>query len=64
MWQTRVDQTIRTAVTSSAYQPFNPFAVTPRQGTNWDYGPRFGQPLNRLAYTTPRQLRVSVGLRF
>ena len=63
--QTRVDQTVRNAVSNAAlYQPFNPFATTPVQGTNWEYGPRFGQPLNRLAYTTPRQVRVSFGVRF
>ena len=63
--QTRVDQTVRNAVsTPASYQPFNPFTTSPAQGANWDYGPRFGQPLNRLAYTTPRQMRVSFGVRF
>lgn len=63
--QTRVDQTVRTAVTSAAaFQTFNPFTTTPQQGVHWDYGPRFGQPLNRLAYTTPRQFRMSFGVRF
>lgn len=63
--QTRVDQTVRTAVTSAAaFQTFNPFVTTPVQGTHWDYGPRFGQPLTRQAYTTPRQFRLSFGVRF
>lgn len=63
--QTRVDQTVRTAVTSAAaFQTFNPFTTQPQQGANWEYGPRFGQALNRLAYTTPRQFRMSFGVRF
>ena len=63
--QTRVDQTVRTAVTSAAtFQSFDPFTTTPVQGVHWNYGPRFGQPLNRLAYTTPRQFRMTFGVRF
>ena len=54
-----------TAVTNaSRFQTFNPFTTTPVQGVNWDYGPNFGKALNRLAYTSPRQLRVSFGVRF
>jgi hypothetical protein len=34
------------------------------RGVNWDYGPLFGQALNRFAYTTPRTLRLSFGVRF
>ncbi len=34
------------------------------QGTNWALGPKFGQALNRFAYTSPRELRVSFGVRF
>lgn len=63
--QTRVDQTVRTAVTSAAaFQSFDPFTTTPVQGVHWNYGPRFGEPLNRLAYTTPRQFRMTFGVRF
>jgi len=63
--QTRIDQSVLTAVTNaSRFQTFNPFTTTPVQGVNWDYGPNFGKPLNRLAYTTPRQFRVSFGIRF
>lgn len=63
--QTGIDQTVRTAVTNpTLYAPFNPFTTTPVQGTNWDYGPNFGTALNRLAYTTPRQARVTFGVRF
>ncbi len=63
--QTRIDQTVRTAVTSAtAFQAFNPFTSDPVQGVNWEYGPNFGKALNRLAYTTPRQARISFGVRF
>jgi len=62
--QTRIDQTVLTASNSAAYQRFNPFTTTPVQGTNWALGPNFGQALNRFAYTSPRQVRVSFGIRF
>jgi hypothetical protein len=61
----RIDQTVRTSVTnSSLYQSFNPFTATPVEGVNWGYGPNFGKALNRFAYTTPRTLRVTFGVRF
>jgi hypothetical protein len=31
---------------------------------NWDVAPTFGTALNRLAYTSPRALRVTFGVRF
>jgi hypothetical protein len=63
--QTRIDTTVLTSVTTPAkYTAFNPFTTTPVQGVNWDYGPNFGKALNRLAYTSPRQFRVSFGIRF
>ena len=63
--QTRIDQSILTAVTSaSRFQTFNPFTTTPVPGVNWNYGPNFGKALNRFAYTSPRQFRVSFGVRF
>ena len=62
--QTTIDQTVLTAANSAAYARFNPFTTTPTQGTNWTLGPHFGQALNRFAYTIPRELRVSFGLRF
>jgi hypothetical protein len=56
---------VLTAVTNAGtYATFNPFTTTPVQGTNWALGPKFGQALNRFAYTTPRQIRVSFGVRF
>jgi hypothetical protein len=61
----RIDQTVRTPVTTAAgYQAFNPFTTTPVQGVNWDLAPTFGTALNRMAYTSPRALRVTFGVRF
>jgi outer membrane receptor for ferrienterochelin and colicin len=61
----RIDTTVRTPVTTPAgYQTFNPFTTTPVQGTNWDYAPTFGTAVNRLAYTSPRALRLTFGVRF
>jgi len=61
----RIDQTIRTSVTTPAsYVTFNPFTTAPVRGVNWDYAPTFGTALNRMAYTSPRALRVSFGVRF
>jgi hypothetical protein len=60
----RIDQTILTSVNSPSYQAFNPFTTTPVQGVHWNYGPRFGQPLNRMAYTSPRTFRITFGVRF
>jgi len=63
--QTRIDQSVLTASTNaSQFVAFNPFTTTPTQGTNWAPGPAFGTALNRFAYTTPREMRVSFGVRF
>lgn len=63
--QTRIDQTVLTASNAaSQYTRFNPFTTTPVQGTNWALGPKFGQALNRFAYTSPREMRISFGVRF
>ena len=43
---------------------FNPFTETPVQGVNWNYGPNFGTPVNRFAFTSPRMFRLSFGVRF
>jgi len=60
-----VDTSVRTSVTNpTVYQTFNPFVTTPVQGTNWDFGPNFGHALNRFAYTSPREYRVTFGVRF
>jgi carboxypeptidase family protein/TonB-dependent receptor-like protein len=60
----RLDQAVRTPVTSAAVQAFNPFTTTPQRGVNWDYGPAFGTATSRFAYTTPRTMRFSFGVRF
>jgi Carboxypeptidase regulatory-like domain/TonB dependent receptor len=63
--QTRIDQTVRTASTNAAlYTAFNPFTTAPVEGVNFAKGPNFGTALNRFAYTTPRMLRISFGIRF
>jgi len=60
-----INQAILTSVTTPArFQPFNPFTTEPVQGANWDFGPTFGQAQNRFAYTTPRTVRVTFGVRF
>ncbi|MEO8361882.1 MAG: TonB-dependent receptor [Vicinamibacteria bacterium] len=60
-----INTSVRTNATNSTlYTRFNPFSTTPVKGVNWDLGPTFGQPLDRLAYTTPRTIQFSVGVRF
>lgn len=61
----RIDTTVLTPGTTAArFALFNPFTTTPVQGVNWDFGPNFGKAANRFAYTTPRTLRLSFGVRF
>jgi hypothetical protein len=61
----RIDTTVLTPGTAaSRFASFNPFTETPVRGVNWDYGPNFGKAVNRFAYTTPRTLRMSFGVRF
>ncbi len=61
-----IDQSVRTAVVpgGGTFATFNPFTTAAVEGTNWAKGPNFGNALNRLAYTSPRQLRVTFGVRF
>jgi hypothetical protein len=62
---TTIDQTVRTAVNAAGtYLPFNPFTTTPAEGVHWAKGPNFGKALNRFAYTSPRQFRLTFGIRF
>jgi hypothetical protein len=61
---TTIDQSVLTRSNSPALQAFNPFTQTPVEGVNWAKGPNFGKPLNRFAYTSPREFRVSFGIRF
>jgi outer membrane receptor for ferrienterochelin and colicin len=61
----RLDTTVLTPGTAaSQYATFNPFTTTPVRGVNWDYGPNFGTAATRFAYTTPRTIRFSFGVRF
>ena len=61
----RISTAVLTPVSTPArFAAFNPFTTTPVRGTNWDLGPTFGQALNRFAYTTPRSMRLSFGVRF
>ncbi|MEO5763589.1 MAG: hypothetical protein ABIR28_14905, partial [Vicinamibacteria bacterium] len=60
-----ISTSVRTNATNSTlYTRFNPFSTQPVQGVNWDLAPTFGQPLDRFAYTTPRTIQFSVGVRF
>src|SRR5262249_2345555 len=43
---------------------FNPFTQTPVQGVNWDYSAAFGTAQSRLAFTSPREFRLTFGVRF
>jgi outer membrane receptor for ferrienterochelin and colicin len=61
----RIDTTVLTpGTTASRFATFNPFTTTPVRGVNWDYGPDFGTALTRFAWTTPRTVRMSFGVRF
>jgi outer membrane receptor protein involved in Fe transport len=60
----RIDTTVLTPVTTSSLATFNPFTTTPVQGVNWNLGPDFGRAVSRFAYTTPRSMRLSFGVRF
>ena len=60
-----INTSVRTNTTNSTlYTRFNPFTTQPVKGVNWDLAPTFGQPLDRFAYTTPRTVQFSVGVRF
>lgn len=66
---TTIGQAIRTPRNASTVYPaFNPFTTTPVKGVNWDFnttpGSAFGSALNQFAYTSPRILRFSAGVRF
>ena len=60
----RLGTGVTTAASSTTLQPFNPFTTTPVEGVHYQRAANFGQPLNNLAYQTPRTYRVSVGVRF
>jgi hypothetical protein len=61
---TTIDQSVLTRSNSATLQAFNPFTTRPVEGANWALGPNFGKALSRMAYTTPRTLRLTFGIRF
>jgi len=60
----RLGSGVTTAANSSTLQPFDPRTTTPALGTHYQFASNFGQPLNNLAYQTPRTVRISLGARF
>jgi Carboxypeptidase regulatory-like domain/TonB dependent receptor-like, beta-barrel len=61
---TRIGTSVLSPANSTAMARFDPLSQTPVLGTNWNYNPNFGTPLNRQAFTTPRTYRLSFGVRF
>ena len=59
-----INTTVLTAIDDPSLEVFNPFAESPIEGVHWRKGSRFGEPVSRFAYTTPRTFRFSVGVRF
>jgi hypothetical protein len=58
---TKINQAVRVI----AAAPFNPFTSTPVLGLNYDIPPAtFGSAIDALAWTSPRIIRFSVGIRF
>jgi outer membrane receptor for ferrienterochelin and colicin len=43
---------------------FNPFTTTPVQDVNWSLPATFGTAQSRLAFTSPREFRLTFGVRF
>ena len=60
----RLGAGISTAANSNTLQPFDPRTTIPIEGVHYTRAANFGQPLNNLAYQTPRTYRVSVGVKF
>ncbi len=59
-----INTSVLTASNSATLRPFNPFTKTPQEGVNWALNPSFGRAVSRFAYTTPRTLRFTFGVRF
>ncbi len=60
----RIGSGVLTPVSTPSLTPFNPFTTLPVEGVNWNYNTNFGTPLNRFAFTSPRTMRMTFGLRF
>ena len=54
----------RINTTLNATNPFNPFTTVPVEGTNFERGSNYGNPITPEDITLPRTYRVSVGFRF
>jgi carboxypeptidase family protein len=61
---TRIGQAVLTNSGTPSLAAFNPLSTTPVLGTNWNYGPNFGTATIKSAFTSPRTLRLSLGVRF
>jgi hypothetical protein len=60
----RLGSGVSTAANATGLQTFNPYTTTPVEGVHYRLATNFGQPLNNLAYQTPRTYRFSLGVRF
>jgi len=58
------NQSIQTPVNSATMAAFNPFTTTPVEGVNFAKTAAFGTAVNRFSYTSPREFRLSFGVRF
>jgi hypothetical protein len=58
------NQSILTPVNSATMAAFNPLTTTPVEGVNFAKTAAFGTPVNRFSYTSPREFRVTFGVRF
>jgi hypothetical protein len=60
----RLGSSVSTAANAQDLAPFDPRTTTPVEGVHYRLAANFGQPLNNMAYQTPRTFRVSFGARF
>jgi hypothetical protein len=58
------DITVAGSDPTGQLQDFNPFTETPVQGTHWDFGENFGEPIDEHSFQVPRTFRFSGGVRF
>jgi hypothetical protein len=64
VYLSRIGSSVQTPANTAGLVPFNPLTTTPVAGTNWRYGANWGTPLNRFAFTSPREFRMTFGVRF
>src|SRR5262249_49158015 len=57
-------QSVQTSLNNANLVRFNPLTQTPVEGVNWVKTAAFGTPINRFAYDSPREFRVTFGVRF